>query len=144
MTPALLSRRLRVAGHAGPAELMDDPAAGGDPVLVVGSRHRPERRAAQLVDDRLEGLVHVLHLLDLVVRPLPVEAQDGDAPAVHCIGVDLVVALVVRNLLDASGEADYRAIVATGRVLEVLPVAPIAPVALDLAHEACRRLMAPP
>src|SRR3989449_8656030 len=95
------------------------------------------------MDDRLEGLVHVLDLPDLVVRPLPMKAQHGDAPAVHRVGVDLAVAVVVRDLLAASGEPDYRAIVATVHVLEVLPVAPAARIALDPAHEPGRRLLAP-
>src|SRR3989442_6435149 len=129
--------------HAGPAELVDDPAAGRDPVLRLGAGHGPERRPAHRMDDCLEGLVHVLDLPDLVVRPLPMEAQHGDAPAVHRIGVDVAVAVVVRNLLAASGEADHRAIGATVRVLEVLPVTPAARVPLDPAHEAGGWLIAP-
>src|SRR5437762_3564715 len=84
---------------------------------------RQTRHSAHRVDERLEGLVHVLDLPHLVVRPLPMEAQHGDAPAVHRVGVDLAVAVFVRNLLAPSGEPDRRAIVATVHILEVLPVA---------------------
>ena len=51
----------------GDAELVDDASAGLDAVAVGLARHRRERRAAHLLDDRAEGLLHVPDLLEFVV-----------------------------------------------------------------------------
>ena len=101
---------VRIVAHARDAELVDDPAAGREAVVVLLRRHRRERRAAHLLDDRAEGLLHVLRLLLLVVAPLEVEAQHRDAALVDDARVELEVAVLVRDHLAAAGEADRRAV----------------------------------
>ena len=117
-------RRLRVVAHARAAELVDDRAAGRDAVALLLRRHRRERPA----------------------RPSRRSAR-GRSPAcaspgctrsrVHfqwkrstgmpnwstTVGIDLAVAVVVRDHLAAAGEADRRAVVAAIVVLELRAVA---------------------
>src|SRR6266704_7213636 len=90
---------------------------------LFGARHRRERLTPHLRDERPEGLLHVLHLLVLVVGPLPVEPQNGDAPPVHRVWVDLAVGVVVGDHLAAAREANRGAVVAAVVVLELLAVA---------------------
>ena len=82
-------------------------------------------------------------LVDLVVGPLPVEAQHRDAPLVDDARVDLAVAVLVRDHLAAPGEADRRAVEPAVVVLELLcrsrrprgrPIS--TPCTVDAAHEA--------
>src|SRR2546422_591419 len=114
-------------------------AAGGDAVPLFGARHRRERLTPHLRDERPEGLLHVLHLLVLVVGPLPVEPRNGDAPPVHRVRVDLAVGVVVGDHLAAAREADRGAVVAAGVVLAVLCVAPSRPGGLQPVQDALRR-----
>src|SRR3954465_2913588 len=90
-------RRLRIVAHARAAELVDDLAASRDVVALLLRRHRREDLAAHLRNQRTEGLVHVLHLVEFVVRPTPAEARHRNAPAVYNVRIDLHVRAVVRN-----------------------------------------------
>ena len=49
-------------------------------------------------------------LLDFVVAPLEVEAQHRNAPFVHYVGIDLAVAVLIRDHLAASGEVNVGAV----------------------------------
>src|SRR3989441_734181 len=100
------------APDARPAGLVDDGPAVGDAVPLVRGRHRGKHLTAHLRNERPERLLHVLHLLVLVVRPLPVEPQHRDAPPVHRARVDLAIGVVVRDHLAAARKADRRAVVA--------------------------------
>src|SRR3989475_2383972 len=124
LAPAVRHGGLRVVPHARAAQLVDDDAAGGDAVPLFGARHRRERLTPHLRDERPESLLHVLHLLVLVVSPLPVELQNRDAPPVHHVRVDLAVAAVVGDHLAAAREADRGAVVAAGVVPVPLALAP--------------------
>src|SRR3989454_1056705 len=62
LAPTVRHGGLRVVPHARPAQLVDDDAAGGDPVPLFGGRHRREHLPPHLRDERPEGLLHVLHL----------------------------------------------------------------------------------
>ena len=53
-----------------------------------------------------EGVLHVADLVQLVIAPLPVEAQHRDAPLVLHLGIDLAVRLLVRDHLAAARQAD--------------------------------------
>src|SRR3989449_7768160 len=112
-----------IAPHARPAQLVDDGAPRRDPVAPLGRGHRGEHLAPQLGDERPERLLHVLHLLVLVVRPLPVEAQHRYAPLVHGARVELAIRVVVRDHLAAAREADRGAVIAAVVVFELLAVA---------------------
>src|SRR3989442_13705899 len=135
LAPAVEHRGLGIVPHAGPAELMDDGPARRDAVAVLGAWHGREHLPAHFPDERPERLLHVLHLLVLMVRPLPMEAQHRNTPTVHRAGIDLAVAVVVRDHLAATGESDRGAVVAAVVVLELLPVAAARRVAMDAAHE---------
>src|SRR5213080_2796821 len=63
----------------------------GDAVAALRGGHGRKHLAAHFRDQRAERLLHVLHLLVLVVRPLPVELEHRDAPAVHHARVELAV-----------------------------------------------------
>src|SRR5450759_4724708 len=89
-------RRARVVPHARDAQLVDDPSAPLQAVVGGLGRHRRSRRPAHLLDEGAEGLLHVLRLLLLVVAPLEVETEDGDAELVHHPGIDLAVGVLVR------------------------------------------------
>ena len=85
----------------------------------------------------------MLHLIELVVGPLPVEAEHRDAELVDHVRVDLRIALLVRDLLAAPGETDRRAVVAAVVLLELRPVAAGTGESLDATAEAVRRLPQP-
>src|SRR5437773_10934352 len=125
--------------HAGPAQLVDDGAAWGDTEPLFCDRHRREHLTTHLRDERPERLLHVLHLLEFVIRPFPVELEHRDAPAVERARVDLAVAVVVGDHLTAAREADQGAVVAAVVVLELLAVAAAGGVALNPAQDAVGR-----
>src|SRR5260370_29272042 len=112
LAPPGRHRGLGVVAHARAAELVDDGAARGDPVAPLGSGHRREHLAPHLGDERAERLLHVFHLLVLVVRPLPVEAEHRNAPLVHGVRIELAVGVVVWNHLAAAREPDRGAVIA--------------------------------
>src|SRR2546422_9782924 len=103
-----------IAPHARPAQLVDEGPPRRDPVAPLGRGHRGEHLAPQLGDERPERLLHVLHLLVLVVRPLPVEAQHRYAPLVHGARAELAIRVVVRDHLAAPREADRAAVISAG------------------------------
>ena len=57
--------------------------------------------AAHAFENRAERGLHVPHLIQLVVAPRPVEAKDGDSPAIFHVGIDLAEGLLVRDHLAA-------------------------------------------
>ncbi len=115
---------------------MDDLPAGRDLVVLFLCRHWSERLPAHLRDQRAEGLLHVADLIQLVVGPLPMEAQNRNSKAVDDIGIDLGVAVVVWNHLSPTRESYCRPIIPPVILLELLAVSAARWVALDPAHEA--------
>src|SRR3989442_5213582 len=64
------------------------------------------------------------------------ETENGNAPAVHHLGIDLAVAVLVGDHLAATREPDVGAVVAAIICFELFPVAAATGVILDAAHEA--------
>src|SRR5690606_21284440 len=91
LIPAVYNRVGGVAPHASTPHLMDDPSTRCDAVATILPRHGREHLPPHLGDKLAEGLLHVLNLVVLMVRPLPVEAQDGDPVLVHDLGIYLTV-----------------------------------------------------
>src|SRR4030095_1668142 len=89
----------------------DDEAARRDRLAAVELR-LAHYASAHLLDDRRKGALHVRGLARLVLRPFPMEAQRGNAPAILHARIDLAVRILVRNHLAAAGQADERAVVA--------------------------------
>src|SRR6266542_4104323 len=114
-------------------------ASRRDAVAVLARRHRRIDLTTHLRDQCPEGLLHVFHLQVFVVGKLPVEAEHGDSPFVHDVGIDLAVAAVVGNHLAAAGEAHVGAVIAAIVLLELFPVAAARWVAVNSAHEAVVR-----
>jgi hypothetical protein len=83
----------------------------------------PGDPTAGRADDFLERVLHVFGLQDLVLAPLKVEAQHGDAPLIHRDGIDFTVALLVGDHLAASGEMNIGAVDFADIALEVPAVA---------------------
>src|SRR5258708_14628079 len=146
-------RSVRIVPHAGDAALVGDPPAGRPPALLRLMRHRRERRAAHLLDDRPEGLLHVLPLLPLVIAPLEVEAQDRNAVLVDDARIELQVRVLVRHHLASPREAHRRSVDAPVVALELVAVAAErngrsrgldAGIRLNVAHESRARHMAAP
>src|SRR5439155_1070200 len=137
------STRRRTVSHARAAEFVDDGAARRNAVAPLRAGHGREHLAAHLRDEGAERLLHVPHLLVFVVRPLPVEAQHGDAPPVHHARVELAVGVVIRDHLAASREADGGAVITAVVVLELLAVAAARGIAVDPAHEAVAGCVGP-
>src|SRR5690606_40445004 len=102
-----------------------------------------EDLAAHLVEERTQGILHVLHLAVLVVAPFPVEPERRDAPAVLHLGIDLAEAPLVGDHLAAAREPDGGAVEAAVGILERLAIAAELRIGLDPAHEPVRR-HAPP
>ena len=50
--------------------------------------------------------MHVAGLVQLVIRPAPVEFQSGDAPFVFLLGINRTVAIFIGNHLAATAKAD--------------------------------------
>ena len=71
----------------------------------------------------------------LLLRPLPVEAEHGDAPPVHDGGIDLAIAVAVGQHLPAAREPQGRSPEAPVVVLQLLAVAAAVEL-VDAAHEA--------
>src|SRR5205814_6298950 len=92
-----------------------------------------------LIHQSAESLLHVANLVVLIVRPLPVKAEYGDAVFVLDRRIQLAIALVVRNHLAAAGEVDVRPVESAIFFLQRLSVTPAAGIALDAAHETIAR-----
>src|SRR5260221_1928042 len=103
--------------HSRSAELVNDLAAGRDVVVLLLGRHRIENGSAHLGDERAESLLHVANLIQLVIRPFPVEAQHGNSKPIDNVRIDLAIRAVVRNHLAASRESDRRAVVSAANCL---------------------------
>src|SRR5437867_13170494 len=108
--------------HSRSAELVDDLAAGCNVVVLLLGRHRAEDLAAHLRDQRAESLLHVAHLIQLVIRPFPMEAQHRNSETIDNDRVALTVGIVVWNHLTASRESDRCAIVTSVIVLDLIAV----------------------
>src|SRR6266550_4812635 len=87
--------------------------------------------------------MHVADLIQLVVRPFPVEAQDGNSKTIDNVRIDLAVGVVVRNHLAASRESDRRAIVSAVIVFQLFSVTAARRIPLDSSSETRTRLGEP-
>src|SRR5277367_796766 len=70
----------------------------------------PKDSSSCCFNDGAEGLLHIRCHFQLVLAPLPVEAQHRNAPSVNHVRVDVAEALLIGNHLAASAESDDRAI----------------------------------
>src|SRR5271169_5669774 len=61
-------------------------------------------------DDGAKCFLHVFGLANFVLAPLEMEAQDGDAPFIDNVWVNLAVSVWIRNHLAASGHANAGAV----------------------------------
>src|SRR5258708_28700210 len=97
--------------HAHRTDFVDDDATVGDAVgmTAVGLRVGQIASAGGF-DDFAVSLLHVLRHFDFVVAPLPVEAENGNAPLVDGGGIDFAVAVFVGDHFAAAGEADVGAV----------------------------------
>ena len=120
--PRIRDRACGRGAHDGAAHLVDDRAAGFDRLGPIGIG-RARAHAAHGCDPVGEGPLHVRHLADLVLRPLPVEPQDGDSPLVDHLGIDLAVGIGIRDHLSAPREGDVGAVMAARLLLEPRAVA---------------------
>ena len=120
--------------HPRNAGLVDDPPAGLQPELVARCGLRRQRRAAHVVDDLTEGPLHVARLPAFVVAPLKAEAQDGNTPAIDDAGVDLAVAVGIRDHLASARKADHGAVVSAVVRLEAAAPAAARGIPLDGAQ----------
>src|SRR5260221_9950178 len=121
--------------HSRSAELVNDLAAGRDVVVLLLGRHRIENGSAHLGDERAESLLHVANLIQLVIRPFPVEAQHGNSKSIDNVRIDLAIRVVVRNHLAASRESDRRAVVSAVIVLELFPITAAGRIPLNSSSE---------
>ena len=72
---------------------------------AVGSNLAHDSSAHGL-DYGAKGRMHVAGLVQLVIRPAPVEFQSGDAPFVFLLGINRTVAIFIGNHLAATAKAD--------------------------------------
>src|SRR6266487_4728947 len=84
----ILYPRTGIGTHARRTELVDRPAFGQD--VLVDADDLDARR----LEHFLAGVRHVLAHLLLVIAELIIEAQDGNAPAVLHLGIQVHVVLV--------------------------------------------------
>src|SRR6185437_3770153 len=129
-----------IVAHFRGADFMDDLAASRNTPLAVGARFVGDN-AARRLDDVLERLLHVLGLQDLVLAPLEVKTQHGNAPLIDGVGIDLTIAVFVRDHFAASGETDVSAI-NFAKILLQLGAISAAEYALRTRQDAGARLIA--
>src|SRR5262249_30681437 len=118
---------------------MNNAAAVQEAVKLIPGRHCFQRRPAKLVDNLAECVLHVLRLLDLVIRPLPVKAEHWNSKFVDDVRADPAIAIVCCNHFAAAREAQDRAPEFPVIGFESFTVAADAVVAFDIAHEWKRR-----
>ncbi|UCF19204.1 MAG: DMT family transporter, partial [Gemmatimonadota bacterium] len=82
--------------------------------------------AAHGLDDLGEGSLHVAGLLPLVIRPLEMKLQYGNAPLIDHVGIDLAIAGVVGNHLAAAREPHMGSVLFPDMLLHSLSVAMLA------------------
>src|SRR3954447_20942990 len=117
---AVQHRRLRVLAHLYRAGLVDNRASRRDrPFRPLPP---PHHRPAHGLDNRRERVLHVLHLLDLVLRPFEVEPQHRNSPRVRLRGVDFAPRVLIRDHLAAAREVHECAVLLPQLLLQRLPV----------------------
>src|SRR5439155_22008394 len=77
----------------------------------------------------------MLRLLDLVIRPFPVEAKHRYSILIDNSRIDLTVTVVIGDHFTTAGEADHRPPKPAIVVLEICAVATGAVITLDTGHE---------
>ena len=87
------------------------------------------------MDDFAESILHVLRLLDFIIRPLPVKPKHGNSMFVDDVRIDLAIAIVVCDHFAAAGEVDGGTPESAIVVFESFPVTTHAVVPFDAAHE---------
>src|SRR5258706_15707454 len=114
----------RIGAHARGAHLVNNLAAFLNPegILAVDGSLGPVFTAHGF-DDGAKRLLHVLGLEQLVIRPLEVETQRGDAPLIDDVGIDLAVGVRVGKHFAAAGEVDVRAVDLASALLQLRAVA---------------------
>src|SRR6185437_4102261 len=100
---------LWIIADLGGAHLMNDLTPAGDTPVGVRAVLAGDD-SAHLLDDLLEGFLHVLGLQDLVLAPFEMEAEHRNAPFIHGIRIDFAVTVFVRDHLTASREMHIAAV----------------------------------
>src|ERR1019366_7069354 len=101
---------------------MNNGAAVEDIVGMVRNNLRVNVSTAGGLHNLAKSLLHIFGHLDFVVTPLPVKAQNRDAPLIHDIGVKLAETVFVGDHLAASVESDGCAVHAPALLLQRGPI----------------------
>src|SRR5712692_387952 len=101
----------RVGAHARGADFVNDFSARLNSERIVAADRRLRLvLAAESFHDGAERFLHVLCLAEFVLRPPEVEAEHGNAPLVHDLGIDLAVGVRIGKHLAAAGKTDAGAV----------------------------------
>src|ERR1700730_8267173 len=112
-------RGLGIVAHASNPEFVDDHAAVLDAIGMPALRLRlADKSSARRLHNRAESFLHVLRHLDFIVAPVPVEAQHRDAPLIDDVGIEIAIAVLIRNHLASTAKSDVSAIAAAAALLE--------------------------
>ena len=103
---------------------MNNDAAIGNPIRTRSVRSsRAQKRPAAGFDDGAKSFLHILRHLDFVIAPLPVEAQDRNAPLIDRVRIDIAVTVLVGNHLATAFEADKCSVHAAALLFQTRAVA---------------------
>src|SRR5579862_4821589 len=114
---------LRIVSHADGAGFVNDFSAERNRFGGAVWHGLGKRLAAHGFDDVGEGLVHVPDHIDFVLAPAEMEAQNGNAPLVDLLRVDLAIGIFIGDHLAASCEAYITAVIFANVVFERVAVA---------------------
>src|ERR1700752_2612429 len=109
---AIQYRSFGICAHPGCSNFMNDDSSILNSVRMgrIDLRSR-EVGSASGLDDGAHGFLHVFRHLDFVVPPLPVEAQDWDAPLIDYIEIKIARTVRRRKHFATPSEAEHGAIV---------------------------------
>src|SRR5581483_3222019 len=103
------NRGLRVIADLGGANFVNDFAAlRNAPISICADA--VSYRATHCLDNFSKRILHMLGLQNFVLTPFEMEAQHRNAPLVDNIGINLAIAVFVRNHLSAAGEVNFAAV----------------------------------
>src|SRR5580692_891745 len=111
LAEAIQHGTFRVGAHPRRANLVDDLSTCGNAegtIAADGSLGFVD--ATRGFDDGAKSFLHVLGLANFVLAPLEMKAQNGDAPFIDNVRVDLAVGVWIRNHFAPPGHANARAI----------------------------------
>src|SRR5690554_7040142 len=104
---------------------MDDTSRGQQPVMGVSTWFYTQRLGTHGIHYLLKRILHMLGLLDFMLRPIIVKPQDWDAELVDRAGVNIAIVIILRDALPSTGHPYGGTIKSSDVLFQSGPISPV-------------------